>query len=152
MRRDSETVAGQRDSRREVFGERELRVVTGEINEARRQAGNARRERSVQRALRRDLALGIEKHGGRGGTGRGLACIDHGFVAIARVMHQEKTAAADAGAIGFDHRQRCGDRNRCVKGVTASVEYGVAGGGRKRVGAGDGILARRRIACGRRER
>ena len=101
---DREALLGKCNGRCEILRERQARVVLGEIDQSGRQAGYTGGECAVQRTLGRDLALRVEEHGrGRGG-GCGLTRVDHAVMTGVGIMYENKTAAADTGAIGLDHR------------------------------------------------
>ena len=93
---DGEALVGERDGGREILGERQTRVVSGEVDQTRGHAGDAGRQCAIQGALGCDLASGVEKHGGRGGGGRGFARVYHAVVFVLRVVHQEERTTADA--------------------------------------------------------
>ena len=52
-------------------------------------------------------------------------------------MDQRKESAADTGRFGLHHRQRRGDRHRCIHRVAARGENLESGFRGQRVGAGD---------------
>jgi hypothetical protein len=59
-------------------------------------------------------------------------------------MQQVESAAAQTGAVGLDHRERCRYGNRGVERVAALGEHFLAGFARQRMGACDGALVRDR--------
>ena len=139
---DPHAIARQADRGGQRIVQRQLAIALGQMCQGRRQAGDGRSQRAVQRqlALYRPVTP-IEVRAGR--QGRALAGIDEavcGF--LAGLAQQEEATPAQARAIGFGHGQRGRDGDGGIEGVTAVGQGFQAGNGGRRMGGGDGGLLR----------
>ena len=114
------------------------------VRQRRRRAGNRRCQRAVERPARHRVTGGVEIHLLRRRERRALARVHHRFKTVGFAMQQPESTAAEAGAVGFHHRERRGHGDRGIEGVAAARKNFMAGGGGQRMRAGDGDVGKTR--------
>ena len=143
-RADGRAVLGELDGRCENVAEGELAaaVARDHVLPRRARAGDHDAQRvGGGRDLGSEVpALSTEVEGERGGGG--AAAHDRGDILGRRVVAKREGVAADAGARGFAHVQRRGDRDGGVKGVASRSQDAEA-----RLG-GEGLRGRDHAARG----
>src|SRR5690606_39303526 len=97
----SELFLGSADRRAEGARQRQLAVFIGQLDQRRRQTGQARGPGAVLCLVRVQVALGVEVHLRGRGFRRDLARVQEQVLAGGGIVQQEEAAAAEPGTDRF---------------------------------------------------
>ena len=105
---DGKTIFGGSNGRRQRLAQRQLAIVLGQVCQRGGNAGNACRHRAIDGRVALHHAIAVAVQVAAGAERRGFASVNKtvGLVAVTGLTQQKKTAAAQAGAVGLNHRQR----------------------------------------------
>ena len=111
--------------------------MLGNVRQSGRRARYACRSAALRSRAADRFSVAVQVELRSRASRRGLACIHQYLVAIAGAVEKEKSAAAQAGGVRFDHSQGRRNGDRGIEGIAAAREDLVTRSSGKRMRGSD---------------